>query len=65
MYVILVPRGNETLRLEATLSASLLALASFLEADAGFTTHAFIPASHYVTLSMMSRPSFEKIAHDI
>ncbi len=39
-HVTLVPWGNETLHLEAILPASLLALASFLEADAGFTARA-------------------------
>ncbi len=33
--------GNETLRLSAILPASLLALASLLEADAGSTARAF------------------------
>ncbi len=56
-YVTLVPRGNEMQRLDAILSASLPVLASFPEADAGFTTHAFIPADHYVTSPVMSRPS--------
>ncbi len=45
------------LRLGATLPASLPALASFPEADTGFTAHAFIPAGHYVTSPVTSRPS--------
>ncbi len=49
------------LRLESTPPASLPALASFLEADAGFTAHAFIPAGHYVTSPVTSRPSIGQI----
>ncbi len=60
-HVTLVPRGNETLRLEAILPASLPALASFLEADASFTARAFIPAGHYVTSPLTSRPSIGQI----
>ncbi len=36
-YITMFPRGNKTLRLGAILPASLRALASFLEADAGST----------------------------
>ncbi len=49
------------MHLEATLPASLPALASFLEADASFTACAFIPAGHYVTLPVTSRPSIGQI----
>ncbi len=45
------------LRLEAILSASLPALALFLEADASFKAHAFIHAGYDDTLSLTSRPS--------
>ncbi len=49
------------LRLEDTLPASLPALASFPEANAGFTAHAFIPDGHYVTSPVLSRPSVGQI----
>ncbi len=49
------------LRLGAILPASLPALASFPEADAVFTARAFIPAGHYVTSPVTSRPSNEQI----
>ncbi len=49
------------LRLEATPPASLPALSSFLEADAGFTARAFISAGHYVTSPVTSRPSIGQI----
>ncbi len=51
-YVTLVPQGNKTLRLEATLPASLRVLASFLEADAGSTARAFMLPVLYVTPPM-------------
>ncbi len=49
------------LRLGATLPASLPALASFPEADASFTAHAFILAGRYVTSPMTSHQSNEHI----
>ncbi len=65
MYETLVPRGNETLRLGATLQASLRALASFLKADAGSTTRTFMLPGLYVTLPVISRPSIGLITHVI
>ncbi len=49
------------LRLKATPPASLPAHASFLEANAGFTARAFIPAGHYVTSPVTSHPSIGQI----
>ncbi len=39
--------------------------ASFLEADAGCIARDFIPAGHYITPPVTSRPSFGLITHDI
>ncbi len=58
MYVTLVPRGNKTLRLGATLPASLRALASFLEADAGSTVRVFMIPGLYITPPVTSCSSF-------
>ncbi len=52
---VVLPFGSLTSKI--LILCALLVLASFLEADAGFTAHAFIPAGHYVTPSMTSRPS--------
>ncbi len=64
-YVNLVPRGNETLCLGATLLAFLRALASFLEADAGSTARAFMLPGLYVTPPVTSRPSIGLITYVI
>ncbi len=53
------------LRLSAILPATLRALASFLEADAGYTTHAFKLPGRYVTPPLTSRPSIGLITHVI
>ncbi len=51
--------------LEATLPASLPALASFLEADAGSAARALKLPGHDVTPPVMPRPSIGLIAHVI
>ncbi|MCJ8747782.1 hypothetical protein PDJAM_G00157330 [Pangasius djambal] len=61
----MVPRGNETLRLSATLPASLLRLPHFSEAGAAPTARAFKLPGRYVTPPVTSRPFIGLFTHVI